>query len=62
MVANSQHSSNESSCFTISSSFLAEENLETRALHRLILAGITASVPYIRENGVSPVDLLGVIQ
>ena len=62
MVANSRHSSNESSCFTINSSFLVGINPETWALHKCTLVGMTTSVSYVRENGVSPVDLLGVVQ
>ena len=61
MVANSRHSSNKSSCFTINSSFSVGTNPETRALHKFTLAGMTASILYIRENGVSPMDLLEVI-
>ena len=61
MVANSRHSSNESSYFTINSLFLAEANPETRALHRLISTGIIAFVPSVKENRVFPVDLLGVV-
>ena len=61
MVANSRHSSNWSKCFTINSSFQARANPITRALHRFTLVCITASALYVRENGVSPVDLLGIV-
>ena len=61
MVANSRHSFNWSRCFTINSSFLAGKNLATQALHKFISASMTASAPYVRENGVSPMDLLGVV-
>lgn len=62
MVADSWYSSNESSCFTISSSFLERENLETQALHKFTSVGMTALSPYVSENGVSLVDLLGVVR
>jgi len=62
MVAASRHSSNESSCFTINSSFSAKLNPETRVIHRLISAGMTAFAPYVKETGVSPVDLLEVVR
>ena len=62
MVANSQHSSNWSRCFTINSPFSAGINPTIRAIHKFTLAGMTASTPYIRENWFSPVDLLGVVQ
>ena len=62
VVADSRCSFNKSSCLTINSSFLMGVNPETRALHKFISTGMTASVPYVRENGVSPVDLLGVIR
>ena len=62
MVTNSQCSSNKSNCLTINSAFLAGENPETQALHKFISVGMTASVPYVRENKVSLVDLLGVVR
>ena len=37
-------------------------NLETHALHKLTSVGIIASPPYVSENKVSPVDLLGVVR
>ena len=37
-------------------------NSETRARHKLTLTGITASAPYVRENGFSPVDLRGFVR
>ena len=37
-------------------------NSETHMLHKLTSAGITASAPYMRENGISPVDLRGVVR
>lgn len=61
MVADSRYSSNKSSCFTINSPFSGRVNPETRALHKLASAGMTASAPYFRENGVSSMDLLGVV-
>ena len=36
-------------------------NLETRALHKFTSAGITVYAPYVREKGVSPMDLLRVV-
>ena len=62
IVANSRCSSNKSSCFNINSEFLVGLNLTTQELHRFISAGITASAPYVREKGVSLVDLLGVVR
>ena len=35
---------------------------ETRALHKLTLAGVTAFAPYVKENGVSFMDLRGVVR
>ena len=58
---NSRCSSNKFNCFSINSEFLEGLNLETRALHKFISASMTASAPYVRENGVSLVDLLGVV-
>ena len=37
-------------------------NLETRALHKFTSAGMTASAPYVKENGVSSMDLLEVVR
>ena len=37
-------------------------NPKTQALHKFTSAGMTASTPYVRENGVSPTDLLKVVQ
>lgn len=62
MFANSQHSSSESNYFTINSLFSVGANLETRALHNLISAGMTTSPPYVKENGVSLKDILGVVR
>ena len=62
MVTNSRCSSNKSNCLTINSAFLAGENPKTQTLHKFISVGMTASAPYVRENGVSPVDLLGVVR
>ena len=61
MVIVSWHSSNRSSCFTINSPFLVGTNPVTQALHRFTSADMIASAPYVRGNGVSPVDLLGVV-
>ena len=52
----------ESLNFTINSSFWAGVNPITRALHRFTSVGMIASTPYVRENGVSPVDLLRVVR
>ena len=41
---------------------LGRSNSATHALHNFISAGMMASAPYVRENGVSPIDLLGVVQ
>ena len=62
MVTNSRCFSNKSNCLTINFVFLAGENPETRTLHKFISIGMTASAPYVRENRVSPVDLLGVVR
>ena len=62
MVTTSWHSFNESSCFTINSSFPAKVNPKTHALHRLISGGMTASALYVKEYGVSPVDLLEAVR
>ena len=62
IVADSRRSSNKFNCFNINSEFLVGLNPATRALHRFIFASITASTPYVREKGVSLVDLLGVIR
>ena len=62
MVVDSRHSSKESNYFTINSSFSARANPETWVLHKLIYTSMTAFPPYVKENGVSPVDLLGVIR
>ena len=62
IVTNSRCFSNKSNCLTINSAFLAGENPETWALHKFISAGMAASAPYVTENGVSPMDLLGVVR
>ena len=61
MVTVSRHFSNRSSYFTINSPFLVGTNPVTRALYGFTSASMTASTPYVRENRVSPVDLLGVV-
>ena len=61
MVADSRCSSNKFNCLTINSAFLVGVNLETRVLQKFILVGMIAFAPYVRENAVSPVDLLGVV-
>ena len=48
--------------FIINSEFMAGLNPETQALHKFTFVGMTAFAPYVTENGVSPVDLLGVVQ
>ena len=62
MIAASRYSSSKSKRSTIISSFWTGSNPSTRALHRFTMTGITASALYVRENGVSPMDLWGVIQ
>ena len=62
MVAASRYSFSRSKRSTIIPSFRAGLNPSTRALHRFTLASIMASAPYVKENGVSPIDLLGVVQ
>ena len=62
MVAASRYSSSESRCSTIISSLWTGLNPSIHALHMFTLAGRTASAPYVRENGVSPMDLRGVIR
>lgn len=61
MVVDYRYSSNKPSCLTINSSFLVRVNPETRVLHKLTVAGITAFALYVIEKGVSPVDLQGVV-
>ena len=62
IVADSRYSSNKSSCFTINLLLSIRANSETRALHKFTLSNITAFIPYVRENKVSPVNLLGVVR
>ena len=62
MIDASLYSSSKSKCSTSNLSFWVRANLATRALHKFTSAGITASAPYVRENGVSLVDLLGVVR
>ena len=62
MVADSRYSFNKSNCFTSNSSFSIRANPKTQALHKFTSANMIASVPYVRENEVSPVDLLGVVR
>ena len=61
-ITNSCHSSNRSSYFTINSPFLVGTNPVTQAPHWFNSAYMTTSTPYVRENRVSPVELLGVVQ
>ena len=44
------------------SSFWTGLNPPILALHMFTSAGMTASAPYVKENGVSPVDLWGVVR
>ena len=62
MVAASRYSSSKSRCSTIISSLWTGLNPSIRALHMFTSAGMTTSVPYVKENGVSPVDLWGVVR
>ena len=62
MTAVSRYSSSKSKRSTIISSFWTRSNLSIRALHMFTLVGITASASYVSENGVSPVDLRGVVR
>ena len=62
IVADSQCSSSMLNCFIKNSKFSAGLNPETQALHKFTSTSMTASTPYVRENGVSPVDLLGVVR
>nr|POE83316.1 hypothetical protein CFP56_39882 [Quercus suber] len=62
MVADSRHSSIRSRRPLTSSPFWVWSKPSTRALQRFTLAGITASALYVKENGVSPVDLLAVVR
>ena len=62
IVTDSRHSSSMFNCFIFNSKFSAGLNLKTRALHKFISTGMTASAPYVRENEVSPEDLLGVVR
>ena len=47
---------------SIISSLWARLNSSTRVLHKFTSAGMIASALYVKENGVSPVDLRGVIR
>ena len=49
-------------CSIIISSFWTGLNPSIRALHTFTSTGMTASAPYVRENGVSLVDLRGVVR
>ena len=62
IIADSRRSSSMSNYFIINSEFLTGLNPETWALHKFTSTSITTSAPYVRENRVSPVDLLGVVQ
>ena len=62
MVTASRCSSNKFKRSVINPSFRAGVNSSTQALHRFTSAGIIASAPYVKENGVSPVDILGVVR
>ena len=55
-------SSKESKVPTILASLSLHEKSATLVLDNLISIGIIASTPYVIEKGVSPVDLLGVVQ
>ena len=62
IVTNSRYSSNKFNYFNINSEFFDGVKSETRALHKFISADITTFAPYVKENGVSPMDLLRVVQ
>ena len=62
MTAASWYSSSKFKRSTIISSFWTGSNLSIHALHMLTSAGITASALYVRGNGVSLMDLRGVIR
>ena len=62
MVIASLYSSSKSRCSTIINLLRTRSNLSIRALHMFTSVGITTSAPYVRENGVSPVDLRGVVR
>ena len=62
MTTASQYSSSKSRCSTIISSFWTGLNPSICALHTFTSAGMTASTPYVGENGVFLVDLRGVVQ
>ena len=62
MTAASRYSSSKSRCSIIISSFWTGLNPSIRALHTFTSTGMTASAPYVRENGVSLVDLRGVVR
>ena len=62
MIATSRYSFSKSKHSTIISSFWTRLNPSTCVLHMFTSAGITASTPYVRENGVSLVDLRGVVR
>ena len=48
--------------FIINSEFSIGLNPETRALHKFTFTNMTASAPYVRENKVSPIDLLAIVR
>ena len=62
IVVDSRRSSNRFNCISINFEFSVGLNPKTWALHKFTSAGMTASASYVRENEVSPVDLLGVVR
>ena len=62
MDAMSRLSSKESKFLTIRVSLLLRKKFTTLVLDKLILIGVTTSALYIIEKGISPVNLLGLVQ
>ena len=61
-IATSPHSSAKSRLREMSCSLLLPRNWSDLNVGKPISVGITASDPYVIENGVSLVDLLGVVR
>ena len=62
IVTDSQNSSSMFNYFIINSEFSIGLNPETRALHKFTFTNMTTSAPYVRENKVSPIDLLAIVR
>ena len=62
MTTSSRYSFSKSRCSTIISSFWTGLNPLIRVLHTFTSASMMAYAPYVKENGVSLVDLRGVVR